>query len=100
MMYCIQSHFPWNAWIGRNALDMISSHCIAGLTLVSKELQSWTTLLGQMCTCSSLQTRETKSRARFNLHVPNPLTPPTMLNNVYPQFFLTFNVVLGVGGGN
>ena len=65
------------------------------------DLQSWTKVLGQMCTCGSLQTRETKSRATFNQHEPNPSPHPTYnVENTYPQLFLTFNIVLGGGGGN
>ena len=67
----------------------------------SCKLQSWTKVLGQMCTCGSLQTRKRKSRKRFNLHVPNPSPHPTYnVENMYLQFFLTFNIVLGGGGGN
>ena len=40
-------------------------------------LQSWTKVLGQMCTCGSLPTRETTSRATFNLHEPNPSPNPS-----------------------
>ena len=54
-----------------------------------------------MYTCGSLQTRETKSRATFNQHEPNPSPHPTYnVENTYPQLFLTFNIVLGGGGGN
>ena len=54
-----------------------------------------------MCTCGSLQTRETKSCATFNQHEPNPSPHPTYnVENTYPQLFLTFNIVLGGGGGN
>ena len=54
-----------------------------------------------MCTCGSLQTRETKSRATFNQHERNPSPHPTYnVENTYPQLFLTFNIVLGGGGGN
>ena len=64
-------------------------------------LQSWTKLLGQMCTCGSLPTRETTSRATFNLHEPNPSPHPSYnVENTHPQLFLTLNIVLGGGGGN
>ena len=54
-----------------------------------------------MCTCSSLQTRETTSRATFNLHESNPSPHPSNnVENTYPQLFLTLNIVLGGGGGN
>ena len=54
-----------------------------------------------MCTCGSLQTRETKSRATFNLHEPNPSPHPTYnVENMYPQLFLTVNIVFGGGGGD
>ena len=54
-----------------------------------------------MCTCGSLQTRETTSRATFNLHEPNPSPHPSYnVENTYPQLFLTLNIVLGGGGGN
>ena len=70
-------------------------------SMISPNLQSWTKVLGQMCTCGSLQTRKTKSRATFNQHEPNPSPHPTYnVENTYPQLFLTFNIVLGGGGGN
>ena len=83
----------------RTAIKLFS-----GLPCIIKsdqDLQSWTKVLGQMCTCGSLQTRETKSRATFNLHELNPSPHPSYnVESTDPQLFLTFNIVLGGGGGN
>lgn len=54
-----------------------------------------------MCTSGFLQTCKTNDHARFNLHMPNPSPHPTYnVENMYLNFFLTFNIVLGGGGGN
>ena len=46
-------------------------------------------------------TRNKESRDRFNQREPNPSPHPTYnVENTYPQLFLTFNIVLGGGGGN
>ena len=48
-----------------------------------------------MCTCGSLPTRETTSRATFNLHEPNPSPHPSYnVENTYPQLFLTLNIAI------
>ena len=69
--------------------------------IIHFKLQSWTKLLGQICTCHSLHTRDTKNRMRFKIHEPSPSPLPTYnVEKIYPPFFLSFNIVLGVGGGN
>ena len=58
-------------------------------------LQSWTKVFGQMCTCGSLQTQKESRDIQ-------PTRPQPLYNveNMYPQLFPTFNIVLGGGGGN
>jgi len=68
--------------------------------MTSLDLQLWTNVLGQIETfCALSHTQNNQSRATETI-LTLPLPPPFYsVAHVYLPFFLSFNFVLGGGGG-